>query len=127
MKIFTKFILTLLLFSSGVFVANAKSAHCSCVSPMDITVGGDVITFEPVFPNPASQRLTVNYKAREEASFEIKITNIIGTTVRDINEVSQVGTHSIVIPIQDLPAGVYFVTYFVKGMNVKTERLVIRS
>ena len=119
------FLLTILAFSLSSY--SHKRNNEVIKSPVDINIGGEVVTFLPVYPNPASHSLTIKYVAREEAGIEIRISNVIGTTVHHINTTAHVGEHSLNYSIENIPAGVYFITYAVRGTTVKTERLIIRS
>jgi Secretion system C-terminal sorting domain len=76
-----------------------------------------------VYPNPATDQLTVNYKidATDIALFEIY--NLIGEKVIEkqlnANETVQL------LSVAQLNAGAYFYKYSINGIAVKTSKLVI--
>lgn len=77
-----------------------------------------------VFPNPAKDRITVDYVVRSgvDASFQIK--NLLGNVVY-IQELSS-STGKLTVDISQLTNGVYFYTILVDGKAELTRKLVVQ-
>jgi hypothetical protein len=62
-----------------------------------------------VYPNPASEQVTIEFNAMTSASIQICILNLLGQTVMNQQEYAAKGERSIRIDLQslDLPPGIY--------------------
>lgn len=74
-----------------------------------------------VFPNPASDEITVYFNGTETANASITLTDVLGKTVRDFgNNFSGIGRYN----VRGLDAGMYFIT-IKSDKGVVTQRFEI--
>lgn len=69
-----------------------------------------------IYPNPAKSKVELTYSV--EQNFELIITNLLGTTVKEIEP----GTNSIQL---DLNSGIYFISIKENGKLFNTKKLII--
>jgi photosystem II stability/assembly factor-like uncharacterized protein len=113
------------------FIYLASNSSNKLAKSIDPTITG--IEAEPlisgsdyfhVFPNPASDRLTIIYKETTSHKYaEIKIFNALGIEVKQ-TFVSQNGKE-ILFDTSTLESGVYFVVMKVEGIDVATGKFLI--
>jgi hypothetical protein len=78
-----------------------------------------------LFPNPASENITVQYSLQNPQDIQIMLMNLMGENVINIyNGASGAGEQNITIKLSDLDAGIYFITIHSNGINT-TEKLSI--
>jgi hypothetical protein len=77
-----------------------------------------------VFPNPAHTQATIAFKAVEQGSYNITMTDVTGRTVRNIITSAQAGVHQMDVNLSDLAKGMYLIE-LVSGSGVQKARLVI--
>ena len=90
-----------------------KTLECPLLSTSTIEVGNEIVTFE-VYPNPATDQLTLfvpNMSVQVLAALELNIFNNVGQKVKQIVNVSTNQT----INISDLSAGMYYLTLSTAG------------
>ena len=80
-----------------------------------------------VYPNPAKDLLKVALSKTSSDSYDLRITNAIGKTVKTISkeEFRAKAGNEILVEVRELPAGLYFVTLWNKEGIVETRRQVI--
>ena len=61
-----------------------------------------------LFPNPVTEKLSVELQLTEQSEFELILLNNIGQTVRVYNYAKPRGTHQLNIDVNNLTAGLYF-------------------
>ena len=84
-----------------------------------------MIGFHNVYPNPATDKVTLEFTLKENAPVELTITNVIGSKVKNVSFGKQnAGAQKASLNVANLKAGVYFCSLKVDE-NVVTKRLVI--
>lgn len=79
-----------------------------------------------VFPNPATENVTVEFKLKLPARVNLKMLNLEGKTVRVLaNELFPVGTHTIKTTLTSISEGVYIIIYE-QGGEVLIQKLVVK-
>jgi hypothetical protein len=78
----------------------------------------------PVYPNPANEKVTVEYNIVNDVTARLVLRNMLGSTIRD-EAVSGIGG-KVQINTTDLPEGIYFCSLFIDGKSISTRKLVIR-
>jgi len=77
-----------------------------------------------IFPNPFSNRFTIDLNVERQESVRIDLSDVMGKIVKTItNKRLSSGDHQIYVETHQLPAGVYF-TRIQVGNKVKTIRIV---
>ena len=78
-----------------------------------------------MYPNPARTYVVVEYSTKDESpEGYIRLLDNGGKTVKQI---ALIGNHDfIVIPLQDLPSGVYICKFTINNKTVKAQKLVIQ-
>lgn len=85
----------------------------------------DLISISSVFPNPATSQTTVNFNLKKSGTVSISILNIVGQEVASVNAGNLVaGNNSVVLDVNTLKAGVYFVNVTIDGVST-TQKLTI--
>ena len=80
-----------------------------------------------VFPNPATDVLTLNYRLFENASMEIAIHDVSGKPVRNLGRSGeQAGEHRKEVALGDLAAGIYFLKLTVNGQAINHKFVVYK-
>ena len=75
-----------------------KTIYLSCVDK----IGG-----LKLFPNPASDQIKLEFESSEESIFIINVTDIAGRIVKSITHMANQGGNEAIIPLEELPAGLY--------------------
>jgi hypothetical protein len=95
-------------------------------TPEYITELGNTSAGMTVFPNPAADHATVVFNTENTNSVTITVTDITGKVVKRMEEaVSQTNNNSVVIPLDNIPEGVYFVNIN-DGTSTRSRKLIIR-
>lgn len=87
-------------------------------------IAGEPVTFQ-LYPNPASDNLTISYSINQNLPIEISIANILGELVFQKSFESTTGDHLIQLPVDRFTSGVYLVSLQTSMSTVK-KQLVIR-
>jgi hypothetical protein len=78
-----------------------------------------------VFPNPTAENLTLKFKSSSDQNVKIKVLDMLSQTMLDVTKEVRPGDNSLLLPINNLPAG----TYVVNVTGVKgnwTKKIVVR-
>lgn len=93
----------------------------------DINIGVDAgvhdlyesLTSVLVFPNPASDAVSLRLKLEEPRQLDISLVNMLGQTVQSFGKtLFAEGEQEVKLPLKNLPAGLYFITLSDKGRSV---------
>jgi hypothetical protein len=84
----------------------------------------DGVKFSNIYPNPATDMVTIDYSLKNKDKAYIKVVNILGNVVKTI-ELSS-GSSAAKFNVSDLSEGVYFYSIVVDRKVYKTKKLVIR-
>ena len=90
--------------------------------PEDIAVTSSL----NVYPNPANNDATISYSLNKSGNVEIVITDIMGRTVKTMNQGNQVAgtSYNVNLSTSDLANGTYFYTLTVNGEK-QTKKFVV--
>ena len=78
-----------------------------------------------IYPNPASNQVTIDLAANSNLELNIRLVNLLGKEVISVyNGNVKQGNQEFTVNTSSLEAGVYFVTID-NGTSSKTEKLVI--
>lgn len=70
-----------------------------------------------VYPNPATDMLSLNFSISQAGNTEIRITNLVGQQVSSFsNAATTAGSNLVSIDVSNIPAGVYFVSIVHNGV-----------
>lgn len=86
---------------------NARVAQVSKAQPLLEEIEIENSTSLQVFPNPVSNRLTVNFESEAVQDIAITLTNLSGKTVKKITQPAKKGKHQLIINTEDIPSGMY--------------------
>lgn len=94
----------------------------------DLIVSIDPTVFDQadfkVFPNPASDQLSVQFELLETALVNVSVHNLMGQQVYQARENMVAGLHTEPIQVNDLAAGVYFLNVEING-QVATQKFIV--
>lgn len=88
----------------------------------DINEVLEVETFN-VFPNPTSDKLTIQFNATVKAEVQISLTSITGQTLLLDNQVLTIGGQNLEMNLESIPTGVYFLN-IADGNGVVSRKIV---
>ncbi len=77
-----------------------------------------------VSPNPASDKIFVNFYVDGLTDITIQIINAVGQRVKT-HRTTAIGTSSIGVSLQDLPEGIYYLQLQI-GKQQKTEKFIVK-
>jgi hypothetical protein len=77
-----------------------------------------------IYPNPASDQITIEFDLAETKNTSMEIKNVLGQTIKKDNSDFFVGTNNIKIDVSKLPKGLYFVQ-LVNGSTQVTQKFII--
>ena len=77
-----------------------------CTDVMDEKVSNSYA----VYPNPYSENFTIELNLAKSEVVSIRMTNILGETVKQFEKSLQSGVHKNEINASELPTGIYFIT-----------------
>jgi hypothetical protein len=78
-----------------------------------------------IYPNPASNNVTVSYKLASSANITLRIYNFIGQQIIQTTQNNAIGDVNVTLNIETLPQGIYFIKSDI-GEQTYTNKLVIR-
>lgn len=86
----------------------------------------DLIRSSNLFPNPASDKVTIDFTLTENQKVEVRLFNSVGQQV-EINKIAEgiQGDNTLQLDIANLPEGIYFAQIILNGNIAATERFVI--
>ncbi len=111
------------------FFAEGDNVFVDNVQILGSLVGVDELTMVPydivsVFPNPASEMVTVEFYTNTESDVTVAVTSMSGQLVRETKASAKTGTTMIPVDLSGLTNGVYVVN--VKSVNgVATHKVVV--
>lgn len=77
-----------------------------------------------VYPNPATDNITIEYSTTTQAKVTIDVVNLIGKRVGSVSKTAVAGANSDKINTSNLPNGVYFVKLNVNGV-IETMKFMV--
>ena len=80
-----------------------------------------------VFPNPSRGQITVQLNQKAGQDYKLRLSNIIGQSVRTIALKPELTIAGLPLDLSDLPTGVYFYSLLVDGKAITTKRLVLQN
>jgi hypothetical protein len=89
-------------------------------TPKVITNINDGAVEMKLFPNPATNNVTVEVLTSAQGTVQIEVTNMLGQIVNKIST----ETYKANISVSDLPAGIYVVDCFMNGAKIGTSKFV---
>ncbi len=78
-----------------------------------------------VYPNPYTEKFTIELVVAKSAEFTIKLTNVLGETVKEIEKSYLTGVYKNEISTKELANGIYFIT--VQTADTKMVQRVIKN
>jgi hypothetical protein len=72
-----------------------------------------------IYPNPVINQLQICYLSKNSGNVQVKITNIQGVVFHQQTTISQNGTNHIMIPVSELPGGLY-ICQLLKGNKTES-------
>lgn len=119
--------------SSTVYTCSGTDVNgCVGTSTILITVsscngilqnGAEAVVFN-VFPNPASENITISYPSKNSAEINIEVMDAAGKLVIKKSQVFNKNNPNLNINISNVAKGVYFLKLIPKEGNAKTVKLV---
>jgi hypothetical protein len=80
-----------------------------------------------VFPNPANDRVTLEYELQRASAVEVSLCDMVGKQMRSVSTVrEQKGTHQQIIYLDQLPAGVYSIRLQADGAISSFKVTIVR-
>ena len=80
-----------------------------------------------VFPNPATDLITIKYTLFEATDFNMSITDLTGRTVKTISTSKETaGEHSRDIAVSELIPGIYFLTMNLNGQTINHKFVIFK-
>ncbi|NNC95778.1 MAG: T9SS type A sorting domain-containing protein [Chitinophagales bacterium] len=111
-------------FQWRVYVVCSKTAIAGPTSWQTFTTPtmktGESVQLSGLYPNPAQDKVQLQLLSFEEKLTEIRMSDLTGKTVMNIDEYLQPGINSVSLDLSHLQNGIYFVHY-----GSVTERLII--
>lgn len=108
----------------------APSAPETFVMPRAIFDDGGTMEIDPtgykltIYPNPASKLLNVSFGANANGKATVVVTNVLGTTVKNLSLGVQKGLNLHGIDVSGLAQGIYFLTITRDGKAVSRKILI---
>lgn len=78
-----------------------------------------------VYPNPYTDNFTIELTLTKSEIVSIRMTNILGETVKQFEKSLESGVHKNEINASELPTGIYFIT--IQTANDKTVQRLIKN
>jgi hypothetical protein len=114
---------TATLASGVVVIKNLKIGSGNCTASL---LGGTNATASlQLFPNPATEEVTLNLSLPETSSVMVEVRDVLGKSVLKMEEVNTAEL-SKTFNVSSLSEGVYQVSYYVNGVVSGTEMLVVK-
>ncbi len=82
------------------------------------------VSFSNAYPNPAANRVNIDYSLANAKSASVKIINLLGSVVKSVN--LPAGSSKVSMDVSDLNQGVYFYSIVVDGNIIKTKKLIVK-
>jgi hypothetical protein len=99
------------------------------VVQLDILTGNNELSFTDddvtVYPNPFSDKLSIEYYLTGKARVEINIYNSFGEKAFETTGTGTgTGTHTETISVSNLAKGIYFIILKADGAIIQTEKII---
>lgn len=101
----------------------AVQTYCSTTSTVGETQQPNSIS--GIFPNPANETAQVVFNAANDGACELVVTDVLGRQVMTQQQEMTKGKNAMLLNVQALPAGVYFVNVVSGGQVSNAMRLVV--
>jgi hypothetical protein len=98
--------------------------HTFKTSVLKMEVNEPAVIDLQLFPNPASDHVTVQFDQTEESPVQITLRNLWGEIIYNKNFMTNDQTDRLELNTTDFPKGIYFITVSAKGKS-KTEKLIL--
>ncbi len=102
----------------------AKTNYCS-TGIKEVTEVNGAIQLSAVYPNPATDRITLEMTSTQTQNISIFITNITGQKVVTQNAVLHNGDQHIVVPLNKIPAGSYVLSVDNNEATIATRQISV--
>ncbi len=86
---------------------------------------GDKISGIHVFPNPTTDLVNVDYQASSDIRLNIRLMDITGKLIREINHAGTAGRQQVQIDVSDLAKGIYQLQFTADGHSA-SEKLIVQ-
>ena len=78
-----------------------------------------------IFPNPASDHVSVSFDLLDDKNVSIKMLNVLGQSVKTISKQQlSNGHHDVQLQVNDLSKGIYFLNVDIDGA-LTTKKVVV--
>jgi len=91
---------------------------------IEVTRGESAFNITDLYPIPTTDVITLQYVAPEQSNIDIEVFDLIGQTLIQYQRISDGGVAQLDISVEDLPAGIYFVSIISNNDKV-TQKFVI--
>ena len=91
---------------------------------IEVTRGESAFNITDLYPIPTTDVITLQYVAPEQSNIDIEVFDLIGQTLIQYQRISDGGVAQLDISVEDLPAGIYFVSIISYNDKV-TQKFVI--
>ncbi len=78
-----------------------------------------------IYPNPASEHVTVSFEANQEANYTLRLTDVLGRVVMKQSGISAIGNNQVELRIANFAKGVYSII-LESGDETRKSRLVLQ-
>jgi len=112
------------------FTAETGSSNNFYIDDINITSATGVVEIPlvsniQVFPNPATDRITIEFDLTDNKEIEMGVKDVLGRTVKTgAKENLVAGHHRVQLPLTDLAKGVYFVSIRSNAQTV-TKKIIV--
>ncbi len=112
------------------FIAETGSSNNFYVDDINLTSATGIqeqqlVSNIQVFPNPATEKVSVEFDLIDNNVIEVELRDVLGRTVKQgIKEQMQSGHHTLSLPLSDISKGIYFVSIKTNASNV-TKKLIV--
>jgi len=109
----------------------AERSSATLSSTDDLAVGlqatPEAFALKRTYPNPASERATVEYALPERADVTIAVYDVLGRRVATLADgATEAGRHTAILDAGQMPSGTYFVRMRAEGFRQARQVTVVR-
>lgn len=107
-------------FSLEIPMIDWKVTCATCTTIESVGNISNVASVGNVYPNPASQEVTITFTTKEKATLKASLTNTLGQTVKtlDLGKMGANQSGKAVFNVADLSSGVYYFTLEANGQRL---------
>jgi hypothetical protein len=107
-------------------MGTSNSGGAYVTGNVGINEASDLIIASDLFPNPASNKITLDFTLTESKNANVAIYNLLGQNMNLNTDLSAVqGKNSVEITIDLLPEGIYFAQIALEGNVSLNKRFVV--